>query len=901
MYGARSRYWITLFAVGFLVGTIACGCGGGSSTPPPQLSVSFSGGTSQVIGQGQSVTITAVVSNDSSGRGVTWTLGGPGVLNEQSSTSVEYDAPANVAGNATATVTATAVADPRKSAVYTVNLVVVTVSVSPASASVAVNTTQIFVATVQNDSSNAGVVWSLTQGGTPCSPGCGSITPVNSASGAPVTYTTPRAVPANTAVTLTATSAADTTRSAVVAITIAPPLPISVSVSPSATSVEVNTGFGFTATVLNDGANGGVTWSLVQVGIPCSPGCGTVSPTSTASGALVTYTAPATLPANPTVTLLATSVTDATESASAAITVVLPPISVSVGPRSALMGVNATQQFTATVQNDAYNKGVTWALAEAGSPCSPGCGTVAPTNTASGEATTYTAPATLQSSYVTLTATSLTDPSKSNCNSSASVVCVTITITNGTVKLVPASVDFGRIKIGSTVTEDVTLTNTGAATLKITNVAITGTGASDFSQTNTCGGSVATGGTCAIKVSFTPVGLFNTVADLVITDSSADSPQQVGLKGKGNSSQSAAMQSALTDKPTTTTPIPSGPSSVGTRTVHLVDSARKDPYADNGTKRELLVRFWYPASIDKGCEPAEYTSPGVWNYFSKLIAVHLPEVSTTSCLNAPAADGQHPIVLFTHGYTGTFTDYTFLFEDLASRGYIVASIDHTYEATAVEFPDGRLVESIPGSHFGNIRRNDASELAFAVNVRLGDLKFVADQLQSLNISSGSPFAGKLDTAHLAIAGHSLGGLTAFLALEQEPKFMTAVVLDGVVPDSPINLTEKPVLILTAGHNPNDWSSGERHLWSELHGPRFLVNLRGAEHLTPTDLVWLAHGAIRTGTMGPDKTIAAIRDYVASFLDASLRGQPLSTLLVQPPVEYPDVDLTPPTTPVNDRN
>jgi hypothetical protein len=207
MYGARSRYWITLFAVGFLVGTIACGCGGGSSTPPPQLSVSFSGGTSQVIGQGQSVTITAVVSNDSSGRGVTWTLGGPGALNEQSSTSVEYDAPANVAGNATATVTATAVADPRKSAVYTVNLVVVTVSVSPASASVAVNTTQIFVATVQNDSSNAGVVWSLTQGGTPCSPGCGSITPVNSASGAPVTYTTPRAVPANTAVTLTATSA----------------------------------------------------------------------------------------------------------------------------------------------------------------------------------------------------------------------------------------------------------------------------------------------------------------------------------------------------------------------------------------------------------------------------------------------------------------------------------------------------------------------------------------------------------------------------------------------------------------------------------------------------------------------------------------------------------------------
>ena len=69
-----------------------------------------------------------------------------------------------------------------------------------------------------------------------------------------------------------------------------------------------------------------------------------------------------------------------------------------------------------------------------------------------------------------------------------------------------------------------------------------------------------------------------------------------------------------------------------------------------------------------------------------------------------------------------------MFEDQASRGYIVASVDHTYEATAVEFPDGRFVESIPGSHFGQKHRNDASELAFAVSVRLQDLKFVLEEL-----------------------------------------------------------------------------------------------------------------------------------------------------------------------------
>ena len=45
-----------------------------------------------------------------------------------------------------------------------------------------------------------------------------------------------------------------------------------------------------------------------------------------------------------------------------------------------------------------------------------------------------------------------------------------------------------------------------------------------------------------------------------------------------------------------------------------------------------------------------------------------------------------------------FTDYTFIAEDLASRGYVVAAVDHPCEATAVEFPDGRVVKSAFGSH-----------------------------------------------------------------------------------------------------------------------------------------------------------------------------------------------------------
>jgi hypothetical protein len=68
-------------------------------------------------------------------------------------------------------------------------------------------------------------------------------------------------------------------------------------------------------------------------------------------------------------------------------------------------------------------------------------------------------------------------------------------------------------------------------------------------------------------------------------------------------------------------------------------------------------------------------------------------------------------------------------------------------------------------------------------------------------------------------------------------------------------------------------------------------LRGAEHVTPSDLVWLAKGAVKTGPMGPEKTITAVRDYIPAFLDANLRGGPTGRLLSGPSSDYPDVVVT----------
>jgi dienelactone hydrolase len=286
--------------------------------------------------------------------------------------------------------------------------------------------------------------------------------------------------------------------------------------------------------------------------------------------------------------------------------------------------------------------------------------------------------------------------------------------------------------------------------------------------------------------------------------------------------------------------------------------------------------------------PAEYAPSAVLSYFSQLAAIPFPEIKTNSCLEPPISEGRHPVVVFTPGYTGTFTDYTFIFEDLASRGYVVASVDHTYEATAVEFLDGRFARSVSGSHWDNSWRTDKEALSFAVSVRLADLRFVVDELERLNADPGSPFVGKLDTTRLAIAGHSLGGMTALPALLQDPRLKAGVLIDGW-PETLTAPTETPVLILAAGHG--QWSEGERGLWKNLCGARLAVNLPGAEHLTPSDLVWLAKGGIRVGAMGTDKTIGAVRDYIAAFLDANFRGQALDSTLGRLSSEYPDAVVT----------
>jgi hypothetical protein len=98
----------------------------------------------------------------------------------------------------------------------------------------------------------------------------------------------------------------------------------------------------------------------------------------------------------------------------------------------------------------------------------------------------------------------------------------------------PTSIDFGSQATGSTsAARTVTLTNAGNATLTINSITVGGTNGGDFSQSNTCGTSLAASASCTISVRFTPSAAGSRSASIAIADNAPGSPQTVALSGSG--------------------------------------------------------------------------------------------------------------------------------------------------------------------------------------------------------------------------------------------------------------------------------------------------------------------------------------------------------------------------------
>lgn len=350
-------------------------------------------------------------------------------------------------------------------------------------------------------------------------------------------------------------------------------------------------------------------------------------------------------------------------------------------------------------------------------------------------------------------------------------------------------------------------------------------------------------------------------------------------------------------------PEPTGPYQVGTTSLHLVDRSRHDPLVPSRPYRDLMASVFYPARDTAHHPVAPQLLPGAAAHFATGITVQddgLPTkgigwagIRTRAHENAPVdrRAGALPVVLYSPGLGDDRTWNTAAAEDLASRGYAVVTIDHTYEASEVEFPGGRVVDSVL-PRLARQTKNPIPLLRKLMAARVEDTKFVLDQLS--DVDRHGSLAGALDLHRIGMFGHSAGGFTAAETMHEDPRIAAGLNMDGTMAfsqddgdgsnPSPVvqHGLDRPFVLMGSKTDDHYTQASWSQFWTNDRGWKRDLLLRGSEHASFTDAESIVPQLVghclmspdaATGTVGfvrPDRAVANTRAYVAAFFDRWLR-------------------------------
>lgn len=383
-------------------------------------------------------------------------------------------------------------------------------------------------------------------------------------------------------------------------------------------------------------------------------------------------------------------------------------------------------------------------------------------------------------------------------------------------------------------------------------------------------------------------------------------------------------------------PKPSGQYAVGVRTIEMKDDSRLGVFAAKPDEpRRLLVRIWYPAQSVSG-EPAPYftaaetkstaTSLGSLVGFPPFFT-YVRHVKTNSYVDAPLLDGANglPVVFYSHGYTSYLNQNTVLMEELASHGYIVVSVQHTYDSSDTAFPDGTVAPMDPALTEMVAEQDDRPSQADALAgealdarlegalafqeyaVRNGDRiavastqtwvadrLFVHDTLQNAPPEAVADIARAGDFDNVGEVGMSFGGAISGQICTFDPRCAAGVNMDGGnFPFLAFNANMPAPFLMFHSDVSNLYAAMDRPLaegkqargFNEFSYERiaeagtraniYRLSLKGSQHLGLSDSSLFVGQPVAGplfGTAPASIMIGAQNDVIRGFLDKHVRKQ-----------------------------
>lgn len=360
-------------------------------------------------------------------------------------------------------------------------------------------------------------------------------------------------------------------------------------------------------------------------------------------------------------------------------------------------------------------------------------------------------------------------------------------------------------------------------------------------------------------------------------------------------------------------PPPTGKhAAIGTHTRMLVDESRDEEVTPEPDKRAFVVQLWYPADpCAEGTATPYYLPAEIADHEQDGFPQDIPEKTflhaKTGVALAPGGD-KYPVLLFSHGFGMLRGEYASLFEDLASHGFVVATLSHTYDTTITVFPDGRVVPF--GPSFGPPMSPEPTpeevaafeaELDAHIQVWVDDARFALDEITRWNKSDPEGlFTGRLDLERVGMFGHSYGGAAAAEVGVADDRVLAGLNMDGTF-YGPARTTggralEEPFLMLNAeGHAAEDPTPAAT--FDKAQAEVYLVEVGGATHMGFSDLELLGkHFMIpgyeqSSGSIDAARLIAISRAYVLAFFGKHLRGDAAPLLDVpsgSAPKDFPEI-------------